>query len=116
DAYSPILGPRLERALGAPLKELWADAWDAVRAPIEAAFAGESSRYENLPVSMSRQGVPEETWWTFSFSPIFLDDGTVGGAFCVTNEVTGTMLAQQRLARENERLIALFDKSPMFMA
>jgi len=116
DAYSPILGPRREGALGAPLRQLWADAWDAVRIPIEAAFAGQSSRYENLPIPMSRQGVPEETWWTFSFSPLFLDDGRVGGAFCVTNEVTSIILAQQRLAKENERLIALFDKSPMFMA
>lgn len=116
DAYRPILGPRLEGALGAPLRELWADAWDAVRAPIEAAFAGESSRFENMPVAMSRRGVPEDTWWTFSFSPLYLDDGSVGGAFCVTNEVTDVLLAQQRLARENERLIALFDKSPIFMA
>ena len=116
DAYSPILGPRLEGALGAPLRQLWADAWDAVRVPIEAAFAGSASRYENLPISMSRRGEPEDTWWTFSFSPIYLDDGSVGGAFCVTNEVTDIIVAQQRLARENERLIALFDKSPMFMA
>jgi PAS domain S-box-containing protein len=116
DAYSPILGPRLEGALGAPLRELWPDAWDAVRPPIERAFAGESSRFENMPVAMARGGVPEDTWWTFSFSPIYLDDGSVGGAFCVTKEVTQTIVAQQRLAQENQRLIALFDKSPMFMA
>ncbi len=116
DAYSPILGTRLEGALGAPLRELWADAWDAVRPPIERAFAGESSRFENMPVVMARGGVPEDTWWTFSFSPIYLDDGSVGGAFCVTKEVTQAIVAQQRLAQENQRLIALFDKSPMFMA
>jgi len=116
DAYAPILGPRLEQAMGSALPVLWADAWDAVREPIERALAGEASRYENLPIGMNRRGVPEETWWTFSFSPVYQDDGTIGGVFCVTNEVTGTILAQQRLARENERLIALFDKSPMFMA
>lgn len=116
DAYAPILGPRLKGALGAPLRELWADAWEAVRPPIEAAFAGESSRFENMPVAMSRGGIPEDTWWTFSFSPIYLDDGSIGGAFCVTKEVTQTMVAQERLAQENQRLIALFDKSPMFMA
>ena len=116
DAYSPILGPRLGRAMGAPLRELWADAWDAVKAPIEAAFDGRASRFEDVPVQMSRQGVPEDTWWTFSFSPVYCDDGSIGGVFCVTKEVTSTVVAQVRLARENERLIALFDKSPMFMA
>lgn len=39
DAYTPILGPRQEQARGAPLRVLWADAWEAVRAPIEAASA-----------------------------------------------------------------------------
>ncbi|AZR23323.1 hybrid sensor histidine kinase/response regulator [Xanthomonas vasicola] len=116
DAYAPILGPRHAQALGAPLRELWADAWEAVRAPIEAAFSGQASRFEELPIGMNRYGVPEQTWWTFSFSPIYLDDGQVGGAFCVTNEVTARKLAQARLADEHERLIRLFEQAPMFMA
>jgi PAS domain S-box-containing protein len=116
DAYSPILGPRREQAMGAPLRTLWADAWDAVKGPVEQALAGEGSRFEDMPVRMNRYGAEEDTWWTFSFSPIHLDDGSVGGVFCVTREVTEVVVAQQRLARENERLIALFEKSPMFMA
>ncbi|NIJ78193.1 PAS domain S-box-containing protein [Xanthomonas campestris] len=116
DAYAPILGPRQPHALGAPLRELWADAWGAVRAPIEAAFAGRASRFEEVPIGMNRYGMPEDTWWTFSFSPIYLDDGRVGGAFCVTNEVTDRKVAQNRLADEHERLIRLFEQAPMFMA
>ncbi|WP_249054646.1 PAS domain-containing protein [Xanthomonas nasturtii] len=116
DAYTPILGPRQAQALGAPLRQLWADAWDAVRGPIEAAFAGQASRFEEVPIGMNRYGMPEQTWWTFSFSPIYLDDGQVGGAFCVTNEVTARKLAQARLADEHERLIRLFEQAPMFMA
>ncbi|SOT99026.1 histidine kinase-response regulator hybrid protein [Xanthomonas arboricola pv. fragariae] len=116
DAYTPILGPRQPHALGAPLQELWADAWEAVRAPIEAAFAGRASRFEEVPIGMNRYGTPEDTWWTFSFSPLYLDDGRVGGAFCVTNEVTDRKVAQNRLADEHERLIRLFEQAPMFMA
>ncbi|MBO9766681.1 MULTISPECIES: hybrid sensor histidine kinase/response regulator [Xanthomonas] len=116
DAYTPILGPRQAQALGAPLRVLWADAWEAVREPIEAAFVGQASRFEEVPIGMNRYGVPEQTWWTFSFSPIYLDDGRVGGAFCVTNEVTARKLAQARLADEHERLIRLFEQAPMFMA
>lgn len=116
DAYAPILGPRLETAMGRPLQLVWADAWEAVEAPIAQALAGKSSRHENVPVAMNRHGVPEDTWWTFSFSPLHAEDGTVGGTFCVTREVTQAMVAQAKLARENERLIALFDRSPMFMA
>ncbi len=115
DAYSPILGPRLAGAMGKPLRAVWADAWYAVRVPIEQALAGEGSRFDSVPVQMNRQGEPEDTWWTFSFSPIHDDEGRIGGVFCVTREVTQIVVAQQRLAHENERLIALFDKSPMFM-
>ncbi|WP_159067614.1 hypothetical protein, partial [Xanthomonas citri] len=57
-------------------------------------FVGQASRFEEVPIGMNRYGVPEQTWWTFSFSPIYLDDGRVGGAFCVTNEVTARKLAQ----------------------
>ncbi|MGE6335230.1 PAS domain-containing protein, partial [Stenotrophomonas sp. NPDC077659] len=116
DAYAPILGPRLQHAMGAPLRELWADAWSAVREPIERAFAGQGSRFENVPVAMNRYGAPEETWWTFSFSPLYGAGEQAAGAFCVTKEVTGMVVAQERLARENERLIALFETSPVFMA
>ncbi|MEG0186329.1 MAG: PAS domain S-box protein, partial [Stenotrophomonas sp.] len=116
DAYAPILGPRLDQAMGAPLRSLWADAWPSVREPIERAFAGQGSRFEDVPVAMSRYGQAEDTWWTFSFSPLYGDEDQVAGAFCVTKEVTGMIVAQQRLARENERLIALFETSPLFMA
>src|SRR5688500_11499750 len=40
DAYRPILGPRLGHALGRPVRQLWADAWEAVRPFAEKALAG----------------------------------------------------------------------------
>ncbi|MET1023221.1 MAG: PAS domain-containing protein [Pseudoxanthomonas sp.] len=116
DTYTPILGPRADKALGAPLKELWADAWDAVRGPIEAALRGEPQSFADVPIEMNRYGQPEQTWWTFSFTPVYLDDGHVGGALCITNEVTDKRMLQDRLAREHERLARLFSQAPMFMA
>lgn len=85
----------------------------AVHEPIEVAFAGRASRSEQMPTGMNRAGTPEQTWCTLSFSPIYLDDGKVGGAFCVTNEVTARVVAQVWLADEHERLIRLFAQAPM---
>ncbi|WP_141230153.1 PAS domain-containing protein [Pseudomonas sp. Irchel 3A5] len=109
DAYRPILGPRLEGALGQSVTTLWADAWEQVRPVVERAFAGESSRYENQPISMARYGVEEQTWWTFSFSPIYDElEESVLGVLCHTVETTDSVRVDQQLKSSDERYRALF--------
>ncbi|MDO6414921.1 PAS domain-containing protein [Sphingomonas sp. BIUV-7] len=91
DAYLPVLGPRVSGAMGANFEELWADAYPAIEPPFLKTLAGEASRIVDLPVPMARWGVPEETWWTFSYTPVFDDDGVVAGVLCITNETTATV-------------------------
>lgn len=98
DAYRPILGSRLEGAMGRSIVELWPDAWEQVRPLVEDAFAGRSCRFENLPLSMARHGVEEQTWWSFSYSPIYdLDSDAVVGVLCHTVETTEAVMTAQRL-------------------
>jgi PAS domain S-box-containing protein len=104
DAYRPILGPRLDGALGRPLRAIWPDAWDAVRAPLEKALAGEASRFEDVPITLARRGAEEETWWSYSYSPIFDDAGRVAGVFCLTNETTARVLGERHRAETLEAL------------
>lgn len=109
DAYRPILGPRLEGALGQSITTLWADAWEQVRPMFERAFAGVSSRYENQPISMARYGVEEQTWWTFSVSPLYDElEESVLGVLCHTVETTRTVRADQRLKSSDEHYRGLF--------
>lgn len=96
DAFRPLLGPRLPHALGQPTRELWFDAWDQVKPIIDKALAGEGSRFENLPLVLARQGSSEQTWWTFSYSPLRDEHGKVVGIFSVANETTHQMLADRR--------------------
>lgn len=111
DAYRPILGPRLADALGQSIKTLWADAWEQVRPMVEQAFAGQSSRFENQPISMARYGVPEQTWWTFSFSPLYDErEETVMGVLCHTVETTHSVQLAQRLKSRDARYRELFSK------
>lgn len=95
DAYIPILGPRLPNAMGASFEKLWADAYPSVEPMFLKALAGEASRVVDMPVPMARWGEPEETWWTFSFTPIFGDTGAIAGALCLTNETTPTIRQAQ---------------------
>ncbi len=101
EAYIPILGPRLDRAMGSRFEELWADAWPSVAPAFIKAEAGQSTKFKDMAVPMARYGEAEETWWTFSYTPIRDETGAVAGVICVTNETTKHVLeARARAARE----------------
>ena len=97
DAYRPFLGPRLPQAVGTTLPALWPDAFEAVRPFLEKAFSGGTSRFEDMPMAMARFGVPEETWWTFSYSPVRDEAGRIAGVLCFTNETSAGMRAANDL-------------------
>jgi PAS domain S-box-containing protein len=104
DAYRPILGPRLDQAVGTTLPLLWPDAFEAVRPMLERAFAGEASRFEDMPIAMARRGEPEDTWWTFSYSPVTDETGKIAGVLCFTNETTAGVRSAIDLRASEEAL------------
>ncbi len=107
DAYAPILGPRLDTALGARVSELWSDVWDQVEPYAEQAMAGQPYHCEDLPLTMARFGTIERTWWSFSFSPLIDEYNQVVGLFCVTNETTRRVLDQRALRASEQRRLDL---------
>ena len=46
---------------------------------------------------MERYGYPEETYFTFSYSPIRDDRGQVGGIFCAVTDETSRVIGERRL-------------------
>jgi PAS domain S-box-containing protein len=116
DAYAEVLGGKHPAALGHAFEDIWADIWADIEPLVHRAVAGESTYFENLPLTMTREGYPEQTWFTFSYSPLRGDDGQVAGMFCVCTETTATVLAERERVGETERLRQLFDNAPGFMA
>ncbi|MCI3944280.1 response regulator [Pseudomonas syringae] len=110
DAYTPILGPRKDNAMGALIPELWADVWDQVAPLVMDAFEGKACHFNDLPLSMSRYGETEQTWWTFSFSPVIDEQGITVGMFCITNETTRHVLDQQALQDSERKRLKLIDE------
>ena len=97
DAYIPVLGARHPEALGMSAPHIWADVWDALSPQIEGVLqAGRASWNEGLFLIMERNGYPEETYFTFSYSPIF-EDGSIAGLFCACTEDTGRVLNDRRI-------------------
>jgi PAS domain S-box-containing protein len=98
DAYAPILGERRPEALGRPFFDVWPEVRDEIGPVIAAAYAGQSSYFEDLPVVLHRDGAAEQTWFTFSYTPVIGEDGGVSGALCICRETTETVRAAERAA------------------
>ena len=107
DAYAEILGNKHPAALGRSFQQVWPDVWDAVEPLVDRALAGEATWSENLPLTMERKGFREDTWWTFSYSPLRDDEKRIAGMFCSCMETTGQVLAERRSTAERERLFEM---------
>lgn len=116
DAYIPVLGVKEPTALGRPIREVWRELWEDVRGMAGAAMSGTPTWVEDMHLRMERNGSPEDTWWTFAYSPVRHADGTVVAMLCVTHETTRRVLSERRLSDEWSRLASMFDQAPAFMA
>jgi PAS domain S-box-containing protein len=97
DASLPLRGKRPE-ALGQPMPKAWVEVWDRVSPIITRALGGEATYVQDAPIGIvRRQGYPEETWWTASFTPVITETGTVGGVLITLQETTERVLTEKRL-------------------
>ncbi len=104
DAYRPILGHRVDNALGERFDVVWAHIWDDLLPLVERTLAGGNVVATDMQLDLRRGGVPEESWWSFSYSPAFDDDGKVAGLLNVTGETTARVVAERERAASDERL------------
>ena len=104
DAYRPILGDKVNHALGTPFNELWWEIWHQVGPMADRALAGDSVWFENQKLIMQRKGYPEEAYFNFSYSPIRDESGKVGGMFCACTETTEIVLTTRQLRRTEAEL------------
>ena len=104
DPYADVLGAKHPRALGKPFYDIWSEIWPDISPLIEAAMAGQATYHEDLPLLMNRRGYDEQTWFTFSYSPVRDESGKVAGMFCACTETTQKVLALRGLRELNETL------------
>ncbi|RYY99497.1 MAG: hybrid sensor histidine kinase/response regulator, partial [Comamonadaceae bacterium] len=103
DAYRPTLGIKHPQSLGMPAKALWPEIWDDIKDRIRTVYQqGEATWDEALLLLLERSGFPEETYHTFSYSPLLDDDGSVGGLFCAVTEDTNRVISERRLGTLRE--------------
>jgi PAS domain S-box-containing protein len=99
DAYATMtLGPKHPWALGRSAREVWSEIWGDIGPRAESVIrTGKATWDEGLLLFLERRGFPEETYHTFSYSPVPDDRGGVGGMLCVVTEDTARTIGERRL-------------------
>ena len=99
DAYRSILGGKHPWALGQPASSVWREIWDQVGPRAESAMHHNEGTYdEALLLLMERNGYREETYYTFSYSPVPNEEGGTGGIICANTDDTQRIVGGRQLA------------------
>jgi PAS domain S-box-containing protein len=92
------LGRKHPWALGRPASEVWSEIWSEIGPRITSVIEdGVATWDERLLLFLERNGDREETYHTFSYSPLHDSDGQVGGMLCVVSEDTARVIAERRM-------------------
>ena len=99
DPYKSIIGGKHPWALGRPASKVWSEIWEDIAPLLAKAMGGDEGTYvEAQLLIMERNGFPEETYYTFSYSPIPTDDGSPGGIFCANTDDTQRVITERQLS------------------
>jgi PAS domain S-box-containing protein len=98
DAYLPTVGIKGTWVLGARSDKVWEEIWPDIGPRIAQVLKrGQATWDEGLLLFLERSGFPEETYHTFSYSPVYNDDSRIAGMLCVVTEVTDRVIGERRL-------------------
>jgi PAS domain S-box-containing protein len=98
DAYLPTVGMKRDWVLGARSDKVWEEIWPDIGPRIHRVLEeGRATWDEGLPLFLERYGFPEESYHTFSYSPIYDDRNQIAGMLCVVTEVTERVIGERRL-------------------
>jgi len=111
DAYRPILGEsKHPKALGAKGQDVWNEIWEVIGPMLEGVlYNGESTWSQNQLLLLNRYGYTEECYFTFSYSPIYDESGSIGGIFCAVTETTEEVISSRHLKSMRDLSNALVD-------
>jgi signal transduction histidine kinase len=98
DAYLPTVGIKRDWILGARAEAVWQEIWPEIGPRIAHVLSsGDATWDDGLLLFLERSGFPEETYHTFSYSPVYDDASQIAGLLCVVTEVTERVIGERRL-------------------
>lgn len=98
DAYRPILRDKHPASLAAPAATIWAEVWDVAGPMARSVMEGGPATWtEDLQLFINAGRMSEETYFTFSYSPVPGDDGRVGGILNTVQETTAKVQGERQI-------------------
>ncbi|MEV1155186.1 SpoIIE family protein phosphatase [Micromonospora chokoriensis] len=93
------LGRKYPWALGRPASEVWAEIWPDIGPRIDRVLTtGVATWDKALLLFLERSGYREESYHTFSYSPLRNDDNALIGMLCVVSEDTDRVVGERRMS------------------
>lgn len=108
DAFTPLLAGK-PQALGCPFSSVWSEVWGEIEPILARAFEGHATFIENFPLVIHRNGMAEQAYFTFCYSPVRDEHGVIVGMLDTVIETTATVQARQRA----EQAAELFEREAM---
>lgn len=98
DPYREIVQGKHPWALGKPASTVWKDIWRDIDPMLQKVMLENEGTYvEEQLLIMQRNGYPEETYYTFSYTPVAGDDGKIGGMICFNTDDTERIISERHL-------------------
>lgn len=113
DGYREMLGrDKHPAAMGAPARTVWGEIWDDIGPLFTTVLAsGRPTWTVDAKLLMERSGYLEETYFTFSYSPLEDDDGVVRGVLDIATETTDRVVDRRRMLLLSRLSLALQDRA-----
>lgn len=106
DSYRELIAAKHPKAMGAKGADIWPEIWHIVGPMLEGVLqTGEATWSEDQPLTTERNGYPEESFFTFSYSTIRDETDNIGGVFCAVQETTKRVLTERNLTKQVNNLL-----------
>ncbi|MFS8082311.1 MAG: PAS domain S-box protein, partial [Ginsengibacter sp.] len=105
DGYRPILGAtKHPQALGISTRQTFSEIWTTIGPMFDGVMQGTPVGFPDFILQLDRNGFIEECVFDFSYSPIRLEDGEVGGVLVTVIETTEKVNNLKKLAESKDQL------------
>lgn len=96
-AYNPIYGEKHPHAFGRPIVDSWPEIWQFLKPAVDnIRETGVPLWFPDTMLALAKQGIPEECWFDFCYSPVFSRENSVLGVVSIANEKTSTVVYRRR--------------------
>jgi len=117
DGFIPILGiTKHSLALGDSARVTFAEIWHITEPMFESVMNGKPVVFSDFMVPLDRNGLIENSYFDFAYSPIRKEDGEVGGVLVTVIETTKKKKAIDDLKESEDRFNRAVQQAPLGIA